>query len=86
VTEIVYPVPKGPLANVIEVRRGIYDAHTGGIEHREEAVPWSRREAIGDYVDPHWQGYGAHASARITASERVKAPPQSTTECAAAAT
>ena len=37
-TEIVYPVPKGPLANVIEVRRGIYDAHTGGIEHREALI------------------------------------------------
>src|SRR4051795_3152323 len=37
-TEIAYPVPKGPLANVIEVRRGIYDAHTGGIEHREALI------------------------------------------------
>src|SRR3954469_7723063 len=37
-TEIAYPVPKGPLANVIAVRRGIYDAHTGGIEHREALI------------------------------------------------
>ena len=32
------PLPKGPLANVIEIRRGPYDAHTGGIEHREALI------------------------------------------------
>jgi Ferritin-like len=30
--------PAGPLASVIEVRRGPDDAHTGGIEHREALV------------------------------------------------
>src|SRR4029078_12687154 len=32
------PNPAGPLASVIEVRRGPDDAHTGGIEHREALV------------------------------------------------
>ncbi len=31
-------VPHGPLANVLEVRRGPGDAHTGGLEHREALI------------------------------------------------
>ena len=30
--------PHGPLASVIEVRRGPDDAHTGGLEHREALI------------------------------------------------
>jgi hypothetical protein len=30
--------PHGPLANVLEVRRGPDDAHTGGLEHREALI------------------------------------------------
>ena len=36
--ESVTPGPHGPLASVLEVRRGPDDAHTGGIEHREALV------------------------------------------------
>jgi len=32
------PGPHGPLASVIEIRRGPDDAHTGGLEHREALV------------------------------------------------
>jgi hypothetical protein len=32
------PVPQGPLATVLEVRRGTGDQHTGGIEHREALI------------------------------------------------
>lgn len=32
------PVPHGPLASVLEVRRGAGEAHTGGLEHREALV------------------------------------------------
>ena len=31
-------VPHGPLASVLEIRRGPGDAHTGGIEHREALI------------------------------------------------
>jgi hypothetical protein len=34
----VTPVPHGPLASVLEVRRGPDDAHTGGLEHREALI------------------------------------------------
>jgi len=34
----VAPVPHGPLAHVLEVRRGPEDAHTGGLEHREALI------------------------------------------------
>jgi hypothetical protein len=37
-TELAAPVPHGPLASVLEVRRGPDDAHTGGLEHREALV------------------------------------------------
>jgi Ferritin-like len=37
-TESVIPGPQGPLASVLEVRRGPGDAHTGGLEHREALV------------------------------------------------
>jgi hypothetical protein len=30
--------PHGPLASVLEVRRGPHDAHTGGLEHREALI------------------------------------------------
>ncbi len=36
--ENVAPGPHGPLASVLEVRRGPDDAHTGGLEHREALV------------------------------------------------
>jgi hypothetical protein len=32
------PGPQGPLASVLEVRRGPDDAHTGGLEHREALI------------------------------------------------
>ena len=32
------PDPHGPLASVLEVRRGPDDAHTGGLEHREALI------------------------------------------------
>jgi len=38
VIEDVTPVPRGPLASVLDVRRGPDDAHTGGIEHREALI------------------------------------------------
>lgn len=34
----VTPGPQGPLASVLEVRRGPEDAHSGGLEHREALV------------------------------------------------
>jgi hypothetical protein len=34
----VTPVPHGPLASVLAVRRGPDDAHTGGLEHREALI------------------------------------------------
>ncbi len=37
-TENVTLGPQGPLASVLEVRRGRDDAHTGGLEHREALV------------------------------------------------
>jgi hypothetical protein len=37
-TETVSPGPQGPLASVLEVRRGPDDAHTGGLEHREALI------------------------------------------------
>ena len=37
-TEASALVPHGPLASVLEVRRGPGDAHTGGIEHREALI------------------------------------------------
>ena len=36
--EHVTPGPHGPLASVLEVRRGPDDAHTGGLEHREALI------------------------------------------------
>ena len=30
--------PRGPLANVLEIRWGPYDAHSGGLEHREALI------------------------------------------------
>ena len=36
--ENVAPGPHGPLASVLEVRRGPDDAHTGGLEHREALI------------------------------------------------
>ena len=36
--EYVNPGPQGPLASVLEVRRGPDDAHTGGLEHREALI------------------------------------------------
>lgn len=36
--ESVAPGPRGPLASVLEVRRGPDDAYTGGLEHREAMV------------------------------------------------
>jgi hypothetical protein len=38
VTEASALAPHGPLANVLEVRRGPGDAHTGGLEHREALI------------------------------------------------
>src|SRR6187401_3233235 len=38
VTDALAPVPHGPLATVLEVRRGPGDAHTGGLEHREALI------------------------------------------------
>src|SRR5262245_40903714 len=38
VTDASSPVPQGPLAMVLEVRRGPDDAHTGGLEHREAVI------------------------------------------------
>src|SRR4051794_33144940 len=35
---IQYGVPQGPLASVLDVRRGPDDAQTGGIEHREALI------------------------------------------------
>jgi hypothetical protein len=37
-TETLAPVPHGPLASVLEVRRGPADPHTGGLEHREALI------------------------------------------------
>ena len=37
-TEASAPVPRGPLASVLEIRRGPGDAHTGGLEHREALI------------------------------------------------
>ncbi len=37
-TETSTPGPHGPLASVLEVRRGPDDAHTGGLEHREALI------------------------------------------------
>ncbi len=37
-TESVTPGPHGPLASVLEIRRGPDDAHTGGLEHREALI------------------------------------------------
>ena len=37
-TEASALVPRGPLASVLEMRRGPGDAHTGGIEHREALI------------------------------------------------
>jgi hypothetical protein len=37
-TEPQAPGPHGPLANVLDVRRGPGDAHTGGLEHREALI------------------------------------------------
>jgi hypothetical protein len=36
--ESITPGPHGPLASVLEVRRGPDDAHTGGLEHREALI------------------------------------------------
>ena len=36
--ENVAPGPHGPLASVLDVRRGPDDAHTGGLEHREALI------------------------------------------------
>jgi hypothetical protein len=36
--ENVAPVPHGPLASVLEVRRGPDDVHRGGLEHREALI------------------------------------------------
>ena len=36
--EYITPVPQGPLASVLAVRRGPKDAATGGIEHREALI------------------------------------------------
>ena len=36
--EVVLPGPHGPLASVLEVRRGQGDAATGGLEHREALI------------------------------------------------
>ncbi|MDH4142830.1 MAG: ferritin-like protein, partial [Chloroflexota bacterium] len=36
--ENVTPGPHGPLASVLDVRRGPDDAHTGGLEHREALI------------------------------------------------
>ena len=38
VTDASALAPHGPLASVLEVRRGPGDAHTGGLEHREALV------------------------------------------------
>jgi hypothetical protein len=38
VTDASAPVPHGPLANVLELRRGPGDAYSGGIEHREALI------------------------------------------------
>jgi hypothetical protein len=38
VTEISFPGPHGPLANVLEVRRGKGDRGSGGLEHREALI------------------------------------------------
>ncbi len=37
-TETITPGPHGPLATVLEIRRGPDDAHTGGLEHREALI------------------------------------------------
>jgi len=37
-TEIVTPGPHGPLASVLEIRRGPDDTHQGGLEHREALI------------------------------------------------
>ena len=37
-TENAAPGPHGPLASVLEVRRGMDDAHSGGLEHREALI------------------------------------------------
>jgi len=37
-SESVTPGPRGPLASVLEVRRGPDDAHAGGLEHREALI------------------------------------------------
>jgi hypothetical protein len=37
-TEILTPGPHGPLASVLEIRRGPDDAHSGGLEHREALI------------------------------------------------
>ncbi len=37
-TESVAPGPHGPLASVLDVRRGPDDAHSGGLEHREALI------------------------------------------------
>ncbi len=37
-TEESAPVPHGPLASVLEIRRGPGDAHRGGLEHREALI------------------------------------------------
>ena len=37
-TEPVTPITYGPLASVLEVRRGPGESHTGGLAHREALV------------------------------------------------
>ncbi len=37
-TEASAPIPQGPLASVLEIRRGPGDAHRGGLEHREALI------------------------------------------------
>ena len=37
-TEAPTPIPQGPLASVLEIRRGPGDAHRGGLEHREALI------------------------------------------------
>jgi hypothetical protein len=37
-TEILTPGPHGPLASVLEIRRGPDDTHSGGLEHREALI------------------------------------------------
>src|SRR4051795_7877531 len=66
-TEIAYPVPKGPLANVIEVRRGIYDAHTGGIEHREALI-----YTLGTAAEPRPLGMLQYLFAAFSLKQRAE--------------